>query len=103
MHHKPVDAVGMIQLNKIGENPIYQKAVRAQQLDLAKTFEEILENEEKAKNEKIGSKLEHRDMELENQDKDLQRINVIQKNMKKSIALAERQKSQTQLYKDQEK
>ena len=59
----------------------------------------MLEDKDEAKNEKIGSKLEHRDMELENRDQDIQRINEIQKKMKKSIVLAERQKSQTQLYK----
>jgi len=42
-------------------------------------------------------------MELENQEQNIQRMNETQKKMKKSIVLAERQKSQTQLYKDQEK
>ena len=31
----------------------------------------MLENEEEAKNEKIGSKLEHQDMELENQEQNI--------------------------------
>ena len=47
IHHKPIDSVGMIQLNKISENPIFNQAVRAQQRELAKTFEEIVESEKK--------------------------------------------------------